>query len=91
MDELNGLKENVIVGRLIPAGTGSYVNKIRKLAADRDTIALAAQQQAGAIEADETPAPAKATAVSAAATVAGLMRQLQGSGRRRSVERPPAC
>ena len=61
VDELNGLKENVIVGRLIPAGTGSYVNKIRKLAADRDTIALSAQQQAGAIEADEE-APAKAAA-----------------------------
>jgi DNA-directed RNA polymerase subunit beta' len=61
VDELNGLKENVIVGRLIPAGTGSYVNKIRKLAADRDTLALAAQQQAGAIEAaDEEPAKAAA-------------------------------
>jgi DNA-directed RNA polymerase subunit beta' len=46
MDKLHGLKENVIVGRLIPAGTGSYVNKIRKLAADRDEIALAAQQTA---------------------------------------------
>jgi DNA-directed RNA polymerase subunit beta' len=52
VDELNGLKENVIVGRLIPAGTGSYVNKIRKLAADRDAIALSAQQQAAAIEVD---------------------------------------
>lgn len=61
VDELNGLKENVIVGRLIPAGTGSYVNKVRKLAADRDTIALSAQQQAGAIEADDD-APAKAAA-----------------------------
>jgi len=61
VDELNGLKENVIVGRLIPAGTGSYVNKIRRLAADRDTIALAAQQQAGAIEADDEE-PAKAAA-----------------------------
>jgi hypothetical protein len=37
------------------------VNKIRILAADRDTIALSAQQQAGAIEADEE-APAKAAA-----------------------------
>jgi DNA-directed RNA polymerase subunit beta' len=53
VDELNGLKENVIVGRLIPAGTGAYVNKIRKLAGERDKIALAAQQQAGVIEADE--------------------------------------
>lgn len=29
MDELVGLKENVIVGRLIPAGTGSIVNKLK--------------------------------------------------------------
>ncbi|PZQ47082.1 MAG: DNA-directed RNA polymerase subunit beta' [Micavibrio aeruginosavorus] len=62
VDELNGLKENVIVGRLIPAGTGSYVNKIRRLAADRDAIALSAQQQAGAIEADEVAEPAKTAA-----------------------------
>ena len=57
VDELNGLKENVIVGRLIPAGTGSYVNKIRKLAADRDALALSAQQQAGAIEDDAGEMP----------------------------------
>ncbi|MDX2050304.1 MAG: DNA-directed RNA polymerase subunit beta' [Rickettsiaceae bacterium] len=30
VDNLVGLKENVIVGRLIPAGTGFYVNKARK-------------------------------------------------------------
>ncbi len=35
-DELVGLKENVIVGRLIPAGTGSVVSKLRALAAQRD-------------------------------------------------------
>ncbi|MFA5592780.1 MAG: DNA-directed RNA polymerase subunit beta' [Micavibrio sp.] len=57
VDELNGLKENVIVGRLIPAGTGSYVNKVRRLAAERDTIALAAQQQASAIDADDGGEP----------------------------------
>jgi len=48
MDKLHGLKENVIVGRLIPAGTGAYVNQVRKLAADRDELALAAQQSAEA-------------------------------------------
>ena len=31
-DTLDGLKENVIVGRLIPAGTGSVMNKLRKVA-----------------------------------------------------------
>ncbi len=30
IDKLHGLKENVIVGRLIPAGTGYYVDKARK-------------------------------------------------------------
>jgi DNA-directed RNA polymerase subunit beta' len=50
MDSLYGLKENVIVGRLIPAGTGAYVNQVRRLAADRDQIAIAAQQQAEALE-----------------------------------------
>ncbi|MBT5913750.1 MAG: DNA-directed RNA polymerase subunit beta', partial [Rhodospirillaceae bacterium] len=36
IDNLIGLKENVIVGRLIPAGTGSVMNKFRKIAATRD-------------------------------------------------------
>ena len=36
IDYLDGLKENVIVGRLIPAGTGSVVNRVKRLAADRD-------------------------------------------------------
>jgi DNA-directed RNA polymerase subunit beta' len=33
MDQLQGLKENVIVGRLIPAGTGSVMNRLRQVAA----------------------------------------------------------
>ena len=36
VDTLNGLKENVIVGRLIPAGTGSVMNKLRAMAASQD-------------------------------------------------------
>ena len=35
-DLLTGLKENVIVGRLVPAGTGSVVSKFKKIAAKRD-------------------------------------------------------
>ncbi|MDX9859422.1 MAG: DNA-directed RNA polymerase subunit beta' [Rhodospirillales bacterium] len=35
-DDLEGLKENVIVGRLIPAGTGSVMNRLRAIAAQRD-------------------------------------------------------
>jgi DNA-directed RNA polymerase subunit beta' len=36
VDKLQGLKENIIVGRLIPAGTGYYTNSIKKLAFKRD-------------------------------------------------------
>jgi DNA-directed RNA polymerase subunit beta' len=36
VDTLDGLKENVIVGRLIPAGTGSVVNRMKLVAAERD-------------------------------------------------------
>ena len=32
------LKENVIVGRLIPAGTGSVVNRLKRVAGDRDRL-----------------------------------------------------
>ncbi|MCK6418539.1 MAG: DNA-directed RNA polymerase subunit beta' [Alphaproteobacteria bacterium] len=46
VDRLNGLKENVIVGRLIPAGTGAYVNTMKRVAAGRDAEALAAQAAA---------------------------------------------
>ena len=36
-DKLIGLKENVIVGRLIPAGTGGAAREIRTIASKRDT------------------------------------------------------
>jgi DNA-directed RNA polymerase subunit beta' len=39
VDTLEGLKENVIVGRLVPAGTGSVVNRLKRIAASRDTEA----------------------------------------------------
>jgi len=35
-DMLEGLKENVIVGRLIPAGTGGNLRKYQKLANELD-------------------------------------------------------
>ena len=44
IDTLNGLKENVIVGRLIPAGTGAGMNRMRIAASSRDA-ALRAQQR----------------------------------------------
>ncbi len=39
IDKLIGLKENVIVGRLIPAGTGAAMSKLRSEARERDRIA----------------------------------------------------
>ena len=47
IDTLDGLKENVIVGRLIPAGTGSVVARLKQIAAglDRD-VALAKETEA---------------------------------------------
>ncbi|WP_149536159.1 DNA-directed RNA polymerase subunit beta' [Siccirubricoccus phaeus] len=44
VDTLAGLKENVIVGRLIPAGTGSVMNRLRALAAQRDRSRLPSGQ-----------------------------------------------
>src|ERR1700734_205766 len=40
VDTLEGLKENVIVGRLIPAGTGASMAKIREVAVKRDKLIL---------------------------------------------------
>ncbi len=43
-DKLIGLKENVIVGRLIPAGTGSATHEIKRVAARRDAKIIAERQ-----------------------------------------------
>jgi DNA-directed RNA polymerase subunit beta' len=45
-DPLVGLKENVIVGRLIPAGTGGVMKRIRKIASHRDDLILEARKAA---------------------------------------------
>ena len=50
-DTLDGLKENVIVGRLIPAGTGSVMNRLRRIAADRDKAIM--EQRAAEVPAIE--------------------------------------
>ncbi|RMF40008.1 MAG: DNA-directed RNA polymerase subunit beta', partial [Alphaproteobacteria bacterium] len=44
-DRLVGLKENVIVGRLIPAGTGGAIQKIRHIAHERDAKIIEARQK----------------------------------------------
>ena len=45
VDTLQGLKENVIVGRLVPAGTGSIKNKWNKKALEDDQKFLAEQEK----------------------------------------------
>jgi DNA-directed RNA polymerase subunit beta' len=59
VDTLEGLKENVIVGRLIPAGTGGAVARIRRIAAERDK-AIQAERAAAIPPALEAPAEAAA-------------------------------
>jgi DNA-directed RNA polymerase subunit beta' len=63
VDRLYGLKENVIVGRLIPAGTGAVMNAVRSIAADRDTLLaddiakqLAAEEAAAQADIEEAGA-----------------------------------
>ncbi|MCK0199053.1 DNA-directed RNA polymerase subunit beta' [Ancylobacter sp. 6x-1] len=59
-DDLGGLKENVIVGRLIPAGTGAQMAKLRVTATTRDDLILAQEQEvAGSVPAIEGPAAAE--------------------------------
>ncbi|OED48653.1 DNA-directed RNA polymerase subunit beta' [Rhodobacteraceae bacterium (ex Bugula neritina AB1)] len=44
-DKLVGLKENVIVGRLIPAGTGGATQAVRSIAQGRDNVVLEARRE----------------------------------------------
>jgi len=57
IDALTGLKENVIVGRLIPAGTGSVIARLREVAAERDrelaAIAASEERAAQLVEAEK--------------------------------------
>ena len=65
-DTLVGLKENVIVGRLIPAGTGAGMNRLRVTSNSRDA-ALRVQQRAW--QASLTPVAPVAAAEPAVAEV----------------------
>jgi DNA-directed RNA polymerase subunit beta' len=58
-DTLDGLKENVIVGRLIPAGTGSTLNKFKQVADHRDDLILAERSKAAAIAEKKAATEAK--------------------------------
>ena len=66
IDTLDGLKENVIVGRLIPAGTGAMMNRLREVAVKRDALILeerekdAAKAAAAAAQAEQAALPTPA-------------------------------
>jgi DNA-directed RNA polymerase subunit beta' len=57
-DTLDGLKENVIVGRLIPAGTGAMMNRLREVAIKRDQLILAEREKEAAKAAEAAQEPA---------------------------------
>jgi DNA-directed RNA polymerase subunit beta' len=59
-DALEGLKENVIVGRLIPAGTGGMLTRLSKIASHRDDLILEERKRTASeqIEQGEEPVPA---------------------------------
>ncbi|MDH3239476.1 MAG: DNA-directed RNA polymerase subunit beta' [Alphaproteobacteria bacterium] len=56
IDRLIGLKENVIVGRLIPAGTGAVMNQLKRVAASRDRELAAAEAEKARLEQPEATA-----------------------------------
>jgi DNA-directed RNA polymerase subunit beta' len=58
-DTLDGLKENVIVGRLIPAGTGAMMNQLREVATKRDTLILEEREREAAKAAEAAQAAAQ--------------------------------
>jgi DNA-directed RNA polymerase subunit beta' len=66
-DELRGLKENVIVGRLIPAGTGLAYHKARKAKDQMDEAERRAIADAEAVELAEATANADGAEEGAAA------------------------
>jgi DNA-directed RNA polymerase subunit beta' len=58
VDMLEGLKENVIVGRLIPAGTGGAIARLRHIATERDRAIQAEQAAQVPVAQLEAPQPA---------------------------------
>ena len=50
VDDLRGLKENVIVGRLIPAGTGTVLRALKKVAAQNDKEIQAMKEEHAQLE-----------------------------------------
>ena len=94
-DDLRGLKENVIVGRLIPAGTGLAYHKARhekESVEAQEAAALAAAEAAFAMPASSEPelVTAEESASSAAATAAALDLSALFGGPSTSSDETPA-
>ncbi|SDB17116.1 DNA-directed RNA polymerase subunit beta' [Bauldia litoralis] len=49
VDPLEGLKENIIVGRLIPAGTGGTISRVRQVATHRDELIVEERRRTAAL------------------------------------------
>ncbi len=63
IDTLDGLKENVIVGSLIPAGTGAMNTQIRQVATKRDELIVAQRDAEAQARADVSAAAMAAAAL----------------------------
>ncbi|WP_445503182.1 DNA-directed RNA polymerase subunit beta' [Microvirga sp. G4-2] len=59
VDTLEGLKENVIVGSLIPAGTGALTAQIKAVASHRDELILQQKRSESAAQVGELPPAAE--------------------------------
>ena len=53
VDTLVGLKENVILGHLIPAGTGGTMSQIGRIATNRDELILDERRKTSGVEVAE--------------------------------------
>ena len=78
-DTLDGLKENVIVGRLIPAGTGGMLNRLRNVAVHRDELILEERERAAAERLAEEAAEETALIAEEAASEEQPAEEAQGA------------
>ncbi|MCZ8368409.1 MAG: DNA-directed RNA polymerase subunit beta' [Porphyrobacter sp.] len=81
-DTLIGLKENVIVGRLIPAGTGAGMNRLRVTANSRDAALKAAwkRQQDALVETGQRETEPAADAIGSEEKMKAAMAAMAASG-----------
>ena len=92
VDRLEGLKENVIVGRLIPAGTGGMLRHLKQIAERRDALILAEKEKEAArlAKAAEKAAAKAAEEAAAAITDESLQEEAAGEPQVPAPEAPQA-